>query len=419
MVSRFSGTSQFSADFTGDVAIDPDWQAHPIQHPGRQMKDTYVSLDLEMTSARPENQDVIEIAAIKFHGERVLDSWSTLVRPKIPLPYNVQVLTGISPDDLARAPGLSEVAGQLLAFVGRLPLVAHTVSSDVNCLRRQGVVLENPQVDTFELASVLLPQRSGYSLAALVQHFGIPFPTQHRAAPDALVTKELFLALWQTALELDLSVVQEINRLVAGRSWPLEAFFRQVEAEKAQTAMGTSIRQQLSAKGAGGDLPLEVLLLTRREEPALTPKTGKQPVDPDGLAQLVEADGPLGQKLDGYEYRPQQVEMLKGVAAAFNDGENLIVEAGTGTGKSLAYLLPAVHFSIANGERVVISTNTINLQDQLCQKDIPDIQRLLGLEFKSALVKGRSNYLCLQRWTTLPSMSIKSVFLASNCWNNV
>ena len=93
--------------------------------------------------------------------------------------------------------------------------------------------------------------------------------------------------------------------------------------------------------------------------------------------------------------------MLAAVATALNDGDTLLVEAGTGTGKSLAYLLPALRFSVENGMRVVVSTNTINLQDQLLEKDVPDLLRATGLPARVTVLKGRSNYLCLRRWLTL------------------
>ena len=93
--------------------------------------------------------------------------------------------------------------------------------------------------------------------------------------------------------------------------------------------------------------------------------------------------------------------MLEAVAGALNEGGHLLVEAGTGTGKSLAYLLPAVYYAARNGRPVVVSTNTINLQDQLFHKDLPALQACLPQPFKAALVKGRANYLCLRRWAAL------------------
>ncbi|MFC1944294.1 ATP-dependent DNA helicase, partial [Chloroflexota bacterium] len=115
--------------------------------------------------------------------------------------------------------------------------------------------------------------------------------------------------------------------------------------------------------------------------------------------------GPLAQAFPGFERRSQQVKMMAAVAEALNTGENLIVEAGTGTGKSIAYLLPAITFSLDNRVPVVISTNTINLQEQLVEKDIPDLLGALGTglvqeDLRVAQVKGRSNYLCLRRWAS-------------------
>jgi DNA polymerase-3 subunit epsilon/ATP-dependent DNA helicase DinG len=121
---------------------------------------------------------------------------------------------------------------------------------------------------------------------------------------------------------------------------------------------------------------------------------------------LGEDAGPAARSL-GYEYRPPQVHMLEAVATAFNQNHHLLAEAGTGTGKSLAYLLPAIAYAVKNDTRVVVSTNTINLQDQLFQKDLPDLQNILAAEwgrnppFRAALLKGRSNYLCPRRFLGL------------------
>ncbi len=101
-----------------------------------------------------------------------------------------------------------------------------------------------------------------------------------------------------------------------------------------------------------------------------------------------------------YEYRPGQVQMAQAVLRAFEDKRHLIVEAGTGTGKTLAYLVPAVAAALAEGGgRVIISTGTKNLQEQLMEKDIPFLQRALPKKFSAAYMKGRSNYACLQKVT--------------------
>ena len=112
---------------------------------------------------------------------------------------------------------------------------------------------------------------------------------------------------------------------------------------------------------------------------------------------LLEPGGIFSHHFPNYEYRPQQIEMLREVTRALTENRHLLVEAGTGIGKSMAYLLPAALWAVKNGQRVVISTNTINLQDQLINKDIPDLRSAMGMNLSAAVMKGRSNYLCPRR----------------------
>ena len=120
---------------------------------------------------------------------------------------------------------------------------------------------------------------------------------------------------------------------------------------------------------------------------------------------VVETLGPGGliaQKLPAYEHRPEQLEMAQLVSQAFDRKEHLIVEAGTGVGKSFAYLVAAIELvSGRTDKRVVVSTHTIALQEQLIEKDIPFLKKVLPVDFKAVLVKGRTNYLCLRRLTAV------------------
>ena len=122
------------------------------------------------------------------------------------------------------------------------------------------------------------------------------------------------------------------------------------------------------------------------------------PIDPDAAARHLQPGGTLGD-MDGYESRPGQLDMLRAVVRAFNNREHLMVEAGTGVGKSLAYLVPSVLWSFTNDTPVVLSTNTRNLQSQLIAQDLPRAAQVLGDDagnFRAAVLKGRSNYLCLR-----------------------
>jgi ATP-dependent DNA helicase DinG len=361
----------------------------------------YVALDLETTGLDPERDTIIEIGAVKFRDEEVLGTFERLVNPGRPIPYKIQHITGITPSDVKGAPYLSDVLPDLRRFVGNNPIVGHNVGFDLGFLRRQGLFLDSAGIDTFELAGILLPHAARYSLGMLAETLAITLPATHRALDDARATHALFVALLDQACRLDLSVIQTINQLAAQSNWSLRPVFADLERARARTAFTGSLGQQLAAKGVltptdGGHGLLRDIEEEETRE-ALRPVPTPRKLDIEELTAMLEEEGLLSQHFPGYEHRPQQVEMLHLVAQAFNRGDHLMVEAGTGTGKSIAYLLPAIHWAVQNGHRVVISTNTINLQDQLLDKDIPDLARILPFEFKAVALKGRSNYVCPHR----------------------
>src|ERR1700756_4900225 len=107
-------------------------------------------------------------------------------------------------------------------------------------------------------------------------------------------------------------------------------------------------------------------------------------------------NGPLS-KAKNFEFRSQQQEMAARVAQALQEEQHLVVEAGTGVGKSLGYLVPSILFALEQHKKAIISTHTINLQEQLLHKDIPILRKILPVEFEAALMKGRQNYLCPRR----------------------
>ena len=147
----------------------------------------------------------------------------------------------------------------------------------------------------------------------------------------------------------------------------------------------------------------------RGERRELPPHADCSPLDVDRVAAHLMPGGTFARLMPGYESRPGQVEMLRAVTRAFNEGRHLVVEAGTGVGKSLAYLIPAAAWARLNGVPVVISTNTRNLQSQLVEKDLPLVREAIRTDFgagesgllRVALLKGRSNYFCLRRLAIL------------------
>ena len=379
----------------------------------------YIALDLEATGMQPERDEVIEIGAVKFSEGQIIARWESFVRPAQPIPYKVTQLTGIKQSHVLRAPLLREVAPSLIRFLGDSPVIGQSVELDLAMLERGGIAVKNTQWDTFELATLLVPEAAVYNLRAIASKLGID-PEEdraHRATADAELTMRVFLALRERIEELPLEVLSEIGHATAHSDWPLRFLFQEVEHEKARNAfssgLGSSIRSQLAAKGRS-DAELDIGLLRAPDGgeitfgydsvPDGTGFEGRYPVDHTELENILKPGGAMSRAFAQYEFRVQQVEMARAVASAFNKDHHLLVEAGTGTGKSVGYLLPAILYSIRTGDRIIVSTNTINLQDQLFTKDLPVLQRMLeetGAEnpgVHSALLKGKSNYICLRRW---------------------
>lgn len=124
----------------------------------------------------------------------------------------------------------------------------------------------------------------------------------------------------------------------------------------------------------------------------------ERPPDADRpLAAALNSGGAVAGRMPDFEERPEQIAMARNVEAAFEQNSHLVAEAGTGVGKSFAYLIPSIARAVATGEKIIVSTNTIALQEQLYHKDIPFLKTALPTEFMAQLMKGRSNYICLRR----------------------
>jgi ATP-dependent DNA helicase DinG len=355
-----------------------------------------VALDIETTGLDSRSDAIIEIGAVRFSGSRVEEEWTTLVNPGRPISGFITQLTGISNEMVRNAPPLKAVLQGLVDFVGDAPVLGHNVRFDLSFLRQSKILLENEALDTYELASVLMPTATRYNLGALGQQLGVLLPATHRALDDARVTHAIFVRLQERGMELPTGLIAEFVRLSEVFEWGARYVFGQILHNRMRQPIAPRpgkprARDILSAPQHRGDL----------FPPPLTPNEPLLPLDAEETSSVLEYGGPFSRYFEAYEYRPQQVEMLRSVTRAFSKGHHLLVEAGTGTGKSFAYLVPAALWAMHNSARVVISTNTINLQDQLIKKDIPDLCKALKIDLRVAVLKGRANYLCPKRLDTL------------------
>lgn len=359
---------------------------------------TIVSLDIETTGLDEDRDAIIEIAAVRFNGKRKEDEFNTLINPGRQIPDFITGLTGIDNAMVRQAPRVQDIAHELISFVGDAPILGHNVKFDVGFLRKKGMFEYQQTIDTLELASVLLPTATRYNLGALGKQLGIPLPATHRALDDALVTHACYIKLFEFAQELPLETLEDIADLGNFAKWDSNWVFEQ--ALRAKIKEG--IKPKQTKTRASSSKPM-FDSATERDAPPVSRTETPLPLDPEEAASVLEYGGPFSQYFESYEHRGEQVEMLKAVANALSTGGHLLVEAGTGVGKSFAYLVPAALFAYQNNTRVVVSTNTINLQDQLIKKDIPDLQAALNLNVRAAVLKGRSNYLCPRRFQYLRS----------------
>lgn len=358
----------------------------------------YAALDIEATGLNPRADEVIEVGVVIFTRDGEVSRYEQTIRPERKVSKDILRLTGLTEDELDASPSFSVVSSEIQRQIGSRPVVGQSVLQDLTLLETAGLKLANRSIDTYRLASAMLPDISTYQLSAIAEHLGYEFHVddRHRALNDALATAHVFQQLLKRIEGYDASTLGQVARFARAAHWPEAPFFEQISREQREAPLFT--------QGAPATVPLELQFLVSRDRPEpLRPTGSSASVDIKRLERLLGKKGPLSRVLERYESRPTQVTMAKGVATALNDDQKLLVEAGTGTGKSLAYLLPAAMFAITRGERVVISTATIALQDQLYRKDLPDVHTALveagvNEELHVAVMKGRQNYLCLKQW---------------------
>ena len=360
------------------AGLNPAARATSVTRIGKSLPE-YAALDLETTGLDPARDRVIEIGAVAFTPDRITSSLEQLVDPGRAVPDTVLRLTGIKQEELRGAASPELALRQLADFLrGRQP-VGHGARLDVEFLEAAGLWDESQEIlDTLDIARILLPTATSHSLPLLSTEMGFNQPRPHRALDDADATRQLLLRLREEAVGLDEGLKESMLALVAPYRWPVARFFADaLTASSPIQEPAPAVRTDRVGRGRAAEVP---------------------PDDPTAVAALLGPDGPLANLLPGYEHRESQLQMLLAVAQIQSRGGALVVEAGTGTGKSLAYLVPSVARAVRHRERVLVSTNTHTLQEQLMNKDLPSLREWLPWEFKAVLLKGRSNYVSLRRW---------------------
>ncbi len=365
------------------------------------MLERAVFLDLVTTGPDPRHHRVLEVAAVRVVDGREEGVFHGLVNPGRAIPTGVAKRTGISEREVSAAPELRYVLPDLFRFLGADPIVTREAERAVRAFLEApfGCRMGNRFLDLagLEFLTDPSPRRRPWLAGAP----GVPgairdpapaakgvgaaggasaaAPVPHRALERARAHAEATARLLERARGWDPALRAEVARVVRGSGFPWTPLYEGVPPDAGPLRLA---------------LP-EVDLDGRRPSPP--PPFPARPIDIDAVTRVFDGDGALSRIKPGFEYRAQQAEMAAEVAGTFNEGRILLVEAGTGVGKSLAYLVPALLWARENGCPVIVSTHTKVLQGQL-DLDLDLLRELLDWDFRAVVVKGRSNYLCLHRW---------------------
>ena len=334
----------------------------------------FVAVDLETTGLEFEKDEIIEVALVRFENGAPVDSVDYLVRPEsAKLRPFIESLTGISNADIAGAEDFASLAGKISAFVGDMPLVAHNAMFDSrflkNALEKVGIPFNNPVWDSLTLSRIAYQDVPNHRLDTLTQVLNIERSRAHRALPDAEACGKLFVMAYEKIASLDPWLLGALTRIASCSDWKL-LFGESTEGEIAEPALALR----------AGDAPAGALAASKAPR----------------VDAFFKEGGLLSKTMENFKARPNQQEFASCVERNLYKGGICVLEAPTGSGKSLAYLVAAANKAVS-GERVVISTATHALQEQLIGHDIPQIAPLYDGKLKASVLKGRDNYLCVRK----------------------
>ncbi|NEW06037.1 ATP-dependent DNA helicase DinG [Paenibacillus sp. SYP-B3998] len=354
----------------------------------------FAVLDFETTGSQ-STDEIIQVGLVIIDQFQIVDRYTSLVKPGISIPSSITTLTGITDDMVKDAPSLDQVMSDMFPLLFDCVLVGHHVSFDLTFLQRGLTKTGYPPfsgrvLDTMDMLRVLFPSISSLQLSMVASMFGLDHERPHQADSDAEVTALIWIICLERLLGLPLLTVQRLNQILESGANDLSWFLDEICLFKeSETAVDTDahryFRQFTINVSDWGD---EAAI---REDEDVD-KLGSFSQFQDGLKAALKM------KFEVFEERESQEQMIREVEQSLENDQHLMIEAGTGTGKSLGYLIPSLYYGIKNEKKVIVSTHTINLQEQLRERDIPLLKDIFPVKFNAAVLKGRSHYLCLRKF---------------------
>ena len=351
------------------------------------VEDEYVIVDTETTGLELKSCELIEIAAARVRGTEVIDRFHTYIKPSCSIPQFIVELTGITDADVESAPSSEEALSSFREFVNKTPIIAHNVSFDRKFLNsaKGGGNITDTWIDSLALSRIALPRLSSHSLSNLAQAFHCA-PVTHRAMDDV----DALIGVWRVILvglsHLPTGALIKLADMHPDINWSYRPIFQQIALSNPHEAFS--------------------LISTRYK---MMPKSEKIKVD--ALDELGELQAPSPEVIDeafmpggivdamyhNYHFRNDQLLMAQEVRSALEESTCRCIEAGTGVGKSVAYLLPSLLYAKQNKVTMGVATKTNALAEQLMTHELPLLNSVIegGIDF--SIIKGYTHYPCMAR----------------------
>ncbi|WP_108671153.1 ATP-dependent DNA helicase DinG [Peribacillus acanthi] len=353
------------------------------------MAQRYVVVDLETTGNSPKKGDrIIQFAGVVIEDGIITDQFSTYINPGRPISIFIEELTGINDSMVIDSPTFEEVAPKIISLLQDSCFVAHNVLFDLSFLQdeltRCGFEgFYGSTIDTVELARIMRPTADSYKLSSLAEKEGLNHDRPHQADSDALVTAQLFIKLYDDLKVLPLVTLKHMLRL----SYSLKSEISEL--------LSTIVKERMTHHILHTDdvVVFRGIALKDCKENEL--EGGSIPDYPFKHNQKMEY---FKKGFLDAEERQNQLTMMDLVYKCMDEKKSALIEAGTGLGKTLGYLIPAAFYSRKHHQPVIISTNTLQLQGQLWSVELPKLEAMLPFAIRSTILKGKNNYLSLPKF---------------------
>jgi len=352
----------------------------------------YAIVDLETTGHSPANGDrMIQIAIVIMNDWTIEKTFTTFIHPGKPIPLYIQDLTNISDFDVQDALPFEAHAEAIYELMQDAIFVAHNADFDLSFLQAEFVRAGLPKwrgkkIDTVELAKILFPMSLSYKLGDLAMDLNIPLDHAHRADDDAYACALLLKKCWEELLTLPLQTIEKLHKHSFRLRSNLSQFFfnaLQVKRTSVEESNDFVYFKDLALKKKEGSNYLQVDL------------NANYPLSTEEKMSMFK------NSMKNFEERPKQFEMMDLIWSHLNHGSEVVIEASTGIGKTIGYLLPAIIYAKQSGSKVCISTYTSHLLEQLLYNEIPKIEKILGSSVKTVLLKGMHHYIDLERFAQI------------------